>query len=99
MHYLNFQREESNILSGEKQLDAINSLKVEVVLSSLPLSLPSLLPSASFSEPYLHFPCSDPKLQLSGKMKLDFLSFLSIFCQAPDPFAYRAGKGKKQLSL
>lgn len=51
MHYLNFQREESNILSGENQLDIINSLKVEVVLSSLPLSLPSLLLSVSFSEP------------------------------------------------
>jgi len=51
MHYLNFQREESNILGDEKQLDIIKSLKVEVVLPSLPLSLPSLLPPASFSEP------------------------------------------------
>lgn len=32
-------------------------------------------------------------------MKLDFLSFPSVFCQAPDPFTYGAGKGKKQLPL
>lgn len=53
MHYLNSQREETNILSGEKQVDIINSLSVEAVLSSLPLSLLPPFRSHSFVFPVL----------------------------------------------
>lgn len=55
MHYHNFQREESDMLSGEEQLDIISSWEGAVVLSLLHFpgtySLSSPVPSASGSEP------------------------------------------------